>query len=195
MSLAYDPNKPEYPDLPGSISAAQREHEMSQMNGDPYGNDHGGGNDGGGGCSGIIFIGIIVLAVLSVFEGAFKGSKGGSGGTTPPPPPPPRQQIHYLGMVGPKIEWREVLARKPRDGKTTITVDNQSRTTYVFYTFRNQGTPTASGPMYRELVVRGNSKRRIDCNVGQVFAVVDEKSGRFVGAVTAESRAGVLPFW
>ena len=194
MSLAYDPNKPEYPGLPGSISAAQREHEMSQMNGDPYGNDHGGGNDGGG-CSGIIFIGIIIMAVLSVFEGAFKGSKRGSGGTTPPPPPPPRQQIHYLGMVGPKIEWSKVLARKPRDGKTTITVDNNSSASYLFYTFRNQGTADACGPMYRELVVRGNSKRRIDCNVGQVFAVVDEESGRFVGAVTAEPRAGVLPFW
>ena len=163
---------------------------MGQMNGDSHVN-----NDGGDGCGGIIFIGIIVLAVASMFESAFERFK-----SKPRTQPISREQTpapsrtHYLGMIGPKLDWSKLLAHKPGNERTSITVENQSQGEYEFYTFRRQGNQ-APGPMFRQAVVPRGRKVQIDCNVGQVFAVVDGKSAQLIGFVTAETQAGVLPFW
>jgi len=197
MSLAYDPNKPEYG--PNTPSANERDFLMSQMNGDPYGNDDGGGGGGGGGdgCGGIIVFGIIALTAMSLLESAFKGFKSSSRPRNTPEPvekvAPVR--INYLALQGPQVDWHKKLGRTPSRATTAVTIDNHSSRTYLIYTFRNQGNDSRPGPMFREATVKGRSSRRIDCNVGQVFMVVSEDFGRLTGAVTAESRPGVLAFW
>jgi hypothetical protein len=196
MSLAYDPNKPEYG--PNTPSANERDFLMSQMNGDPYGNDDDGGGGGGGdGCGGIIVFGIIALTAMSLFESAFKGFKSRSRSIAPTEPAKQVEtvKIHYLALQGPLVLWHKKLNRTPSRSTTSVTIENNSNSAYLIYSFRNQGSNTRPGPMFREATVNAKKTLRIDCNVGQVFVVVHEASGRLSGAVTAESRPGVLPFW
>lgn len=189
MSERYDPYKPAYG--PGSNSDHQAAAEWEAIQKDVYGDDEAGGDGGGGGtgCSGLIFIGIIVLAVMSVVESGLKSLRKDRGYGAIPPPEETRApaQVHYLAMTPPPFDWPKLIDHRLSERLTTVTVENHRTTPLRIYSFSGHS-------MIKHAEVQPSSRVSFTCEVDRVLGIGDE-AGNLQGVVRAENRSGVLALW
>lgn len=187
MSERYDPYKPAYG--PGSNSDNQFAAEWQAIEKEVYGDGNTGGGGGGGGCSGLIFLGIIVVAVLSMVESGIKsfrreGSNRGGSTTLPTPPP---AQVHYLAIKRPPFDWSKLVDHFPSKRLTTVTIENNGSGPLQVYSFSGRS-------MLKHADVPPSSSVNFTCEVDRVLGIGDEE-GNLKGVVRAESRPGVVPLW